>query len=129
MMQTDVFACPFIELARNIGLGSARMKEAERLIKSRKRRSPMLGTTTLGAEVTNVSGHCVWVLLDDEELALPYSEFPWFKAATIQQILNVLRPTADHLFWPDLDIDLSVESIRHPERFPLRAKSTFQSAP
>jgi hypothetical protein len=57
MMQTDVFACPFIELARNIGLGSARMKEAERLIKSRKRRSPMLGTTTLGAEVTNVSAH------------------------------------------------------------------------
>ena len=37
MMQTDVFACPFIELARNIGLGSAMMKEAERLIKSRKK--------------------------------------------------------------------------------------------
>ena len=89
----------------------------------------MLGTTTLGAEVTNVSAHCVWVLLDDEELALPCSEFPWFKAATIQQILNVLRPTADHLFWPDLDIDLSVESIRHPERFPLLAKCTFQPAP
>jgi hypothetical protein len=88
----------------------------------------MLGTTTLEAEVTNVSGHCVWILLDDKELALPYSEFPWFKAASIQQILNVLRPTADHLFWPDLDIDLSVESIRHPERFPLRAKSTLQPA-
>jgi hypothetical protein len=86
-------------------------------------------TTTLGAEVTNVSGHCFWILLDDEELALPYSEFPWFKAATIQQILNVLRPTANHLFWPDLDIDLSVESIRHPERFPLLAKSTFHPAP
>ena len=86
----------------------------------------MLGTTTLGAEFINVSGHCVWMLLGDEELALPYSEFPLFKAATIQQILNVLRPTADHLFWPDLDIDLSVESIRHPEEFPLRAKSTFQ---
>ena len=89
----------------------------------------MLGTTTLGAEVTNVSGHCVWILLDDEELALLYTEFPWFKAATIHQILNVRRPAADHLFWPDLDIDLSVESIRHPERFPLRAQSTFQPAP
>jgi hypothetical protein len=33
----------------------------------------MPGTTTLGAEVTNVSGHCVWMLIDDEELALPYS--------------------------------------------------------
>jgi hypothetical protein len=87
----------------------------------------MPGTIILDAEVTNVSGHCVWMLIDDEELALPYSEFPWFKAATIQQILNVLRPTADHLYWPELDIDLSVESIRHPEGFPLRAeKSTLQ---
>ena len=33
----------------------------------------MPGTTTLGAEVTNVSGHCVWMLIDDEELALSYS--------------------------------------------------------
>jgi hypothetical protein len=24
-----------------------------------------------------------------------------------------------HLYWPDLDIDLAVESIRHPEQFPL----------
>jgi len=80
----------------------------------------------LGAEITNVSGHCVWILIDDEELALPYSEFPWFNAATIQQIRNVLRPSTDHLYWPDLDIDLSVDSIRHPERFPLKANSTFQ---
>jgi len=70
----------------------------------------MPGTTTLAAEVTNVSSHCIWLLVDDEELALPYSEFPWFKAATIQQIINVLRPSAKHLYWPDLDIDLSVES-------------------
>lgn len=67
------------------------------------------------------------MLIDDEELALPYSEFPWFKAATIQQIINVVRPTADHLYWPDLDVDLSVESIRHPEKFPLRAKIRCQS--
>ncbi|MBE9152567.1 DUF2442 domain-containing protein [Cyanobium sp. LEGE 06113] len=86
----------------------------------------MPGTTTLKAEVTNVSGHCVWILVDDEELALPYSEFPWFESATIHQILNVLRPTADHLYWPDIDVDLSVDSIRHPEWFPLMVKSTSQ---
>ena len=50
----------------------------------------MPGTTTLGAEVTTIAGHCVWILVGDEELALPYSDFPWFKAATIQQILNVV---------------------------------------
>ncbi len=85
----------------------------------------MPGTTTLAAEITNVSGHWIWMLIDNEELALPYSEFPWFKAATIQQILNVVRPTSDHLYWPGLDVDLSIQSIRHPERFPLRSNSTF----
>ena len=86
----------------------------------------MTGPITLEAEVATVTGYCVWMLIDDDELALPYSEFPWFTAATIQQILNVLRPTVDHLYWPDLDVDLFVESIRHCENFPLRAKSTVQ---
>jgi Protein of unknown function (DUF2442) len=72
----------------------------------------MAGTTILEAEVTDVSGQFVCTLIDDEELALPCSEFPWFKAATIQQILHVLRPTSDHLDWPEPDVDLTVESIR-----------------
>ncbi|MCP9912699.1 DUF2442 domain-containing protein [Cyanobium sp. BA20m-14] len=85
----------------------------------------MPGAITLGTEVTNLSRYCVWMLIDDEELALPYSEALWLKEATIQQILNVLRPTADHLYWPDLDVDLSVESIRHPENFPLGEVRVF----
>jgi hypothetical protein len=33
--------------------------------------------------------------------------------------LNVTRVRVGHLRWPDLDVDLSVESIEHPERYPL----------
>jgi len=77
----------------------------------------------LGAEVTNVSMHCFWLLLGDEELAVPFSDFPWFKKATIEQLAEVLRPTEDHLFWPQLDVDLSVESIRKLESFPLVSRS------
>ena len=79
----------------------------------------MHGTVTLEAEVTNVSRHCCWVLLGNEELAVPFSEFPWFKKATIEQLSDVQRPTEEHLYWPQLDVDLSVESIRRPESFPL----------
>ena len=82
----------------------------------------MHGTVTLGAEVTNVSGHCLWLLLDDEELAVPYADFPWFRKATIEQISDVQRPTKDHLYWPQLDVDLSVESIRNPDAFPLASR-------
>jgi hypothetical protein len=33
--------------------------------------------------------------------------------------MNVEWPSTDHLYWPDLDVDLSVRSIEHPEEFPL----------
>lgn len=70
-------------------------------------------------EVTNISQHGFWLLLRDEELFLPFSEFPWFRDVTVGKIVRVELPSKDHLYWPELDVDLSVESIRHPERFPL----------
>jgi hypothetical protein len=39
----------------------------------------MVGTVTLAAEVTNVSTHCFWLLLGDDELAVPFCDFPWVK--------------------------------------------------
>jgi len=62
------------------------------------------------------------VLLDGRELFLPFGEFPWFRSAPVEAILRVDRPQPDHLHWPDLDIDLSVASIEHPERFPLKSR-------
>lgn len=73
------------------------------------------------AEVTHVSKHGFWLLLGEEELLLPFSEFPWFKQATIEQLSTVEWPTPDHLYWPLLDVDLSLESVRHPEKFPLKS--------
>ena len=82
----------------------------------------MPGTATSEAEVTNVSRHCFWLLLWDEELPVPFSDFRWFRKATSDRLSDFRRPTADHLYWRQLDGDLSVESIRHPEHFPLVSK-------
>jgi Protein of unknown function (DUF2442) len=79
----------------------------------------MHGTTISAAEVTHISSHGFWVLIDDEELLLPYEKFPWFKQATVEQISHVEHPSPDHLYWPSLDVDLSVSSIRRPQDFPL----------
>jgi hypothetical protein len=73
----------------------------------------------LDVEVTNVSRHGFWLLLDGRELFLPFEQFPWFRDASIDEILHVELPSPEHLFWPDLDVDVAVESIDHPERFPL----------
>jgi hypothetical protein len=82
----------------------------------------MPGSSTLEAEVTNISAHGFWLLLGDEELPVPYAQFPRFKQATVEQLVAVERPTDNHLYWPLLDIDLSVESLRNPEAFPLMSK-------
>jgi hypothetical protein len=49
----------------------------------------------------------------------PFKQFPWFSEATIAQLTAVERPRPGHLYWPDLDVDLAVESLDHPEDFPL----------
>ena len=77
------------------------------------------GISTFPVEVTNISKHGFWLLLENEELFLPFSEFPWFRDVPIGKILNVELPSSNHLYWPDLDVDLAIESIRHPEDFPL----------
>ncbi|HXD32787.1 MAG TPA: DUF2442 domain-containing protein [Pyrinomonadaceae bacterium] len=76
-------------------------------------------------EVTNISQHGFWLLLEEKELFLSFANFPWFKGAPVSAILNVQLLNADHLYWPDIDVDLAVESLVHPEKFPLLSKPSF----
>src|SRR5688500_18358398 len=82
-------------------------------------RSATLGGRTSQVEVTNVSPHAFCIFIDEHELFVPFKDFPWFKDASIGQISRVELPSAHHLYWPDLDIDLAVDSLTHPERYPL----------
>ena len=84
--------------------------------------SEQLGKIASEVEVTNISTHGIWLLVGERELFLSYEDFPWFKEVPIGNILRVEQPTPGHFYWPDLDVDLGIESIEHPERFPLKAK-------
>lgn len=109
---------PVIALAQNAGLSPRQL----RLCREWSRRTPMRSATRgsgiSAPEVTNVSAHGFWLLLDGHELFLSFEQFPWFRDASIAQIARVERPSPSHLYWPALDVDLSVESIRDPAAFP-----------
>jgi hypothetical protein len=49
----------------------------------------MHGTNISAAEVTHISKHGFWLLLEDEELLVPFEKFPWFRQATIEQLSEV----------------------------------------
>jgi Protein of unknown function (DUF2442) len=82
----------------------------------------MPGATTSAIEVTNISKHGLWVLTSEGEHFLPFADFPWFRDASVGHILNVEEPTPGHYYWPDLDVDLSLNILKDPGRFPLTAK-------
>jgi hypothetical protein len=89
-----------------------------------KTKSAKRGKTTLAVEVANVSPHGFWLLVDQAEHFLPFVRFPWFRDATIAQLVNVELPSRHHLYWPDLDVDLAVESLTDPDRNPLVSSAT-----
>lgn len=72
------------------------------------------------AEIQSITHHGIWVLVNDQEYFMPHSEFPWFLKATIDQIFNLELFHGNHLHWPALDIDISLDSIKHPESYPLK---------
>ena len=84
-------------------------------------KSESTGATTLDkiTEVTNISAHGIWLFHEAKEYFLPYSEFPWFKNAKVQHILNVKTPSSTHFYWPDLDVDLHLGSISNTDKYPL----------
>ena len=89
-------------------------------------RSEMRGINTFPAEVTNISCNGVWMLIENREVFLPFEQFPWFQEASIKKILHVEMPSKTHLYWPELDVDLDVNSILHPENYPLVSKQQIQ---
>src|SRR6266849_4348757 len=77
------------------------------------------GQSTLAVEVTNISPQGFWLLVEQREYFVSFKEFPWFRDARIVEVMKVELPSPHHLHWPDLDVDLAVESLDHPERYPL----------
>ena len=86
-------------------------------------KSALRGKTISTVAVSTVSPDGFWLRVDERDLFVPFAQFPWFQDATIRQITAVERPSPHHLRWPDLDIDLALASIEHPERFPLVSRA------
>jgi len=85
-------------------------------------KSQKLGKSTLNAEVLDVRKDGIWVYVSGREYFMSYEVFPWFRKAAVSAIYNVELLHGGHLHWPDLDVDIELDSLEHPEAYPLRYK-------
>ena len=80
------------------------------------------GEPTLKTEVTGISAIGFWLLADDREFFVPFSDYPDFLQATVEQIYRLEKPSPTQLYWPDLDIDIDLNALETPEHYPLSFK-------
>jgi len=74
------------------------------------------------ASVENITPFGIWIFVKEKEYFLSYKEFPYFKDETLSSIQNVQLLHGYHLYWPDLDVDLEIDNLENPEKYPLKAK-------
>jgi len=70
-------------------------------------------------EVSHIDAQGLWLCVEDKEYFLPYDEYPWFKEAKVKEITDVELLNGGHLHWPQLDVDLEIECLRNPQKYPL----------
>lgn len=83
-------------------------------MKSKKR-----GRNTSKVEVQNISRHGIWLFVQSKEYFLSFKNYPWFKGASVSEILDVSLLHGHHLYWSELDVDLKLASLENPDCYPL----------
>ncbi|MGH8249017.1 MAG: DUF2442 domain-containing protein [Gammaproteobacteria bacterium] len=76
---------------------------------------------TEAAQITSIERDGFWLLTESGEYFVSFEDYPDFRGAKLQQIFNFKVSDGD-FHWPDLDIDIELDALKHPERFPLKFK-------
>ena len=73
-------------------------------------------------KVENITPFGIWLFVNGHEYFLNYRDYPYFKDQTLKTIQKVELLHDYHLYWPDLDIDLEIDNLENPEKYPLKSK-------
>jgi hypothetical protein len=83
-----------------------------------------LNTNSLNTSVSvlMINAQGIMISVNGEDFFLSYNRAPWLRDTRISSALNVRMSGCNAIEWPDLDIDFEIDSLRHPERYPLVMK-------
>lgn len=74
------------------------------------------------ADVLMINDKGVMISVMGQDYFLSYNRVPWMRNATINEVLDIRMNGKNAIEWPKLEVDLEVDSLRHPERYPLLIK-------
>ena len=77
----------------------------------------------ISASVENITPFGFWLFVKGKEYFLAFNDYPYFKDQSIKSIQNAKLLHGFHIYWPSLDIDLEIDNLEHPEKYPLINRS------
>ena len=98
--------------------GFDKTERVARIVDEREETSENMGEPTAGASVINTGPHGFWLRVGHKAYFLDFDKFPSFRNATEAQISSVELLENDHVSWPELNLDVTLESITRPSEFP-----------
>ncbi len=74
--------------------------------------------------VENITPFGIWLFVKGREYFLSYKDYPFFRDQTLKSIQAVQLLHGYHLYWPELDVDLEIDNLENPGKYPLKWKTT-----
>lgn len=76
--------------------------------------------TSVSVLMINAQG--IMLSVRGNDFFLSYNRVPWLRDARISDVLNVRMCGQSAIEWEALEVDLEIDSLKHPERYPLLIK-------
>ena len=77
----------------------------------------------ISVSVENITPFGIWLYIKGKEYFLSYQDYPYFQDQTLSSIHDVQLVHENHLYWSALDVDLEIDNLDNPEKYPLRDHS------
>jgi hypothetical protein len=74
--------------------------------------------------VEKITPFGIWMLVKGKEYFLNYEKFPYFKNQKRETIRDVILIHEKHIYFPRLDVDLEIDNLENPEKYPLKFKAS-----
>ena len=79
-------------------------------------------TKHTSVNVHSIMSDGIFLTVCGNDYYLSYNRLPWFRNAKLSDIFNVKMIGDDAIRWDALDVDLEIDSLKYPERYPLVMK-------
>ena len=101
-----------MELAKNSGIPEHKLSEIKKIVENMQTVSENNSAST-SASVLMINAQGIMLSVLGHDYFLSYNRIPWMQDAPIRSVLNVQMSGPEAIEWPDLDVDLEIDSHRH----------------